>query len=171
MRIILYDDEVSSNEDEPLQKQLRQLFDAGPAIRDVAVAADKEAVQKRAAEEATVKRATEEAVVKKAVEQRATEEAAVNAVAAEAAGAAGASMTPSQAPPAAEAKRATTLSGSTSSAKCSYRGVWKPRFVQLSPLFFFLTTFLSRSASSSVAATTGAAAADAGVGAGSGAGS
>jgi hypothetical protein len=50
-RVILDDDEVSSNEDEPLQKWLRQLSSAGPTVLD------KEAMTKRAAEE----RATDEA--------------------------------------------------------------------------------------------------------------
>jgi hypothetical protein len=58
-RVILDDDEVSSDEDEPLQKRLRQLFGAGPAST-----ADKEVMDKRAAEEAAVKRAAEEATTK-----------------------------------------------------------------------------------------------------------
>jgi hypothetical protein len=134
-------------------------------VCDEVVAADKEATAKRAAEEAVAKRAMEEAVVKKATEERAVEEATVKAAAVEAAGVAGASPAPSQVPPAAEAKRPVALSGSTPPAKRPYRGVWKPRFVQLSPPLFFLTTFLSRSASSGAATVTGAAAADAVVGA------
>jgi hypothetical protein len=51
-RVILDDDEVSSNEDEPLQKRLRQLSSARPTVLD------EEAAMKRAAEE----RATDEAV-------------------------------------------------------------------------------------------------------------
>jgi hypothetical protein len=38
-RVVLDDDEVSSNEDEHVQKQLRQHSDAGPAVPDEAVAA------------------------------------------------------------------------------------------------------------------------------------
>jgi hypothetical protein len=105
-RVILDDDEVSSDEDEPLQKRMRQLSGARPVVLDEAVAADKEATAK--------------------------------AVAAEAAGAIGGSPGPDQAPSAAGAKRAATPSGSTPPAKRPYRGVWKPRFVQLSlPLFSF----------------------------------
>jgi hypothetical protein len=125
---ILDDDEVSSNEDEPLQKRLRQLSGDGPAVRDEAAAADKEAADKGAVEEAAVKRAavkraTEEAMVKKVVEERAAEEAMVKAVAAEASGAAGGSPAPSQALPAAGAKRSAAPSGSTSPAKRPYRVV------------------------------------------------
>jgi hypothetical protein len=109
MRVILDDDEVSSDEDEPLQKRLRQLSDAEPVVRDEAVAADKEATVKWAAEEAAVKRAVEKATAK--------------AVAVEAAGAAGGLPAPSQAPPAVGAKRPAAPSGSTPSAKRPYRGV------------------------------------------------
>jgi hypothetical protein len=81
MRIILDDDEVSSDEDEPLQKRLRQLSGVGLAVRDEAAVADKEAVDKWVVEEAAMKRAaeeraTEEAAMKRAAEERATEEAA-----------------------------------------------------------------------------------------------
>jgi hypothetical protein len=136
MCVILDDDEVSSDEDEPLQKRLRQLSGAGLTVCDETAVADKEAADKGAAEEATVKRAAEEAAMKKAAE-----EAAAKAATAEAAGAAGGSPAPSQAPPAAEAKRSAAPSGSTPPAKRPYRGVWKPRFVQLSPHFFFLFSF------------------------------
>jgi hypothetical protein len=44
--IILDDDEVSSDEDESLQKWLRQHSSAGPAVCDEAAAADKEAADK-----------------------------------------------------------------------------------------------------------------------------
>jgi hypothetical protein len=83
--VILDDDEVSSDEDEPLQKRLQQLSGVGLAVRDEVVVADKEVVAKWAAEEATTK---------KAAEERAVEEAAVKAAAAEAAGAAGGSSAP-----------------------------------------------------------------------------
>jgi hypothetical protein len=95
-RVILDDDEVSSDEDEPLQKQLRQLSGAGPmAVADKGVAdkrAAEEAVVKRAAEEATTKQAAEEAaaktaaeeaMAKRSTEERATKEAAVKAAAGE----------------------------------------------------------------------------------------
>jgi cobalamin biosynthesis Mg chelatase CobN len=134
--VILDDDEVSSDEDEPLQKRLQQLSDTGSAVLDEAAVADKEAVDKRAAEEATAKRATEEAMVKRAMEERATVEAAVKAAAAEAAGVAGGSPAPDQEPSATGAKRAAAPSGSTPPANRPYRGVWKHRFVQLFlPLF------------------------------------
>jgi hypothetical protein len=94
-RAILDDDEVSSDEDEPLQKWLRQLSGDRPTVRDEAVAADKEATAKWAVEKVAAKRATEKAAVKKAVEERVAEEAAVKAAAAEAAGAIRASPAPS----------------------------------------------------------------------------
>jgi hypothetical protein len=62
--VVLDGDEVSSDEDEHLQKRLRQFFGAGLAVRNEVIvtmaAADKEAEDKRAAEEATAKRAAEE---------------------------------------------------------------------------------------------------------------
>jgi hypothetical protein len=67
MCVVLDDDEVSSHEDEPLQKRLWQFSGAGSAVHD----------------EATDKRAMEEAVAKRAVEERAAEEAAAKAAAAE----------------------------------------------------------------------------------------
>jgi hypothetical protein len=132
----LDDNEVSFDEDEPLQKRMRQLSGARPTVLDEVAAADKEATDKRVVEEAAEERAAEEAAVKKAMEERATKEAAVKATTVEVVGVAGGSPAPGQAPPAVGAKRAATPSGSTPSAKCPYRGVWKPRFVQLSlPLF------------------------------------
>jgi hypothetical protein len=74
-RVILDDDEVLSNEDEPLQKRLRQLSGTGPAVRDEVVTADKEAAVKQAVEEAATKKATEEAVVKRAAEEATTKKA------------------------------------------------------------------------------------------------
>jgi hypothetical protein len=152
-RVVLDDDEVSSDEDEPLQKRQRQLSGARPAVLDEAVAADKEAAAKRAAKEAAAK---------KAAEERVAEEAPAKAAAAEAAGATG-------------AKRVAAPCGSTPPAKRPCRGVRKPRFVHLSlPLFSFfcgfilLLPFLPRSSPSSAAAATGTAAADAVVGAASG---
>jgi hypothetical protein len=113
-------------------------------VLDEVVTADKEIADKRAVEEAAAKKVAEMAVMKRATEERTAveaevkkvvEEAAVKAVA-EAAGAAGGSLTPDQAPSTTGAKRAVAPSGSTPPAKRPYRGVWKPRFVQLSlPLF------------------------------------
>jgi hypothetical protein len=119
---VLDDDEVLSDEDEPLQKRMRQHSDIGPAVLNEVAVADKEVVDKRATEEATTKAAAAEDVAGKTAD--------------EAAGAAGGSPAPGQAPSAAGAKRAATPSGSTPPAKCPYRGVWKPRFVEFSlPLF------------------------------------
>jgi hypothetical protein len=56
-RVVLDDDEVSSDEDEPLQKRLRQLSGVGPVVLDEAAATEKEDMCKRAAEEAAVRRA------------------------------------------------------------------------------------------------------------------
>jgi hypothetical protein len=119
--------------------------------------ADKEVADKRAAEEAATKAAAAEDVAGKTAD--------------EAAGAAGGSPAPGQAPSAAGAKRAATPSGSTPPAKCPYRGVWKPRFVEFSlPLFslflwgfILLLPFLSRSSPSGATTATGMAVADAAV--------
>jgi hypothetical protein len=79
-------------------------------------AADKEAAVKATAdEEATIRRAVEDAVVKATAD--------------------GDSPASSQAPSVAETKRTVAPSGSTPPAKRPYRGVWKPRFVQLVPFF------------------------------------
>jgi hypothetical protein len=45
-RIILDDEEVLSDEDESLQKRLRQLSSAGPAVRDEETVTNKEAADK-----------------------------------------------------------------------------------------------------------------------------
>jgi hypothetical protein len=123
-RVILDDEEVSSDEDEPLQKRLWQLSGAGSVVLSEAAAmmvvADKEAANKRVAEEAAVKRV---------VEERAVEEATAKVAIV------GGSPAPGQVPSVARAKRAAALSGSTPPAKHPYRGVWKPRFV---PLLFFV---------------------------------
>jgi hypothetical protein len=124
--VILDNDEVSSGEDEPLQKRLRQHSGAGPVVLDKAVAADKEATDKRAAEEAVAKRAIEERAAKEATAKAAVAEEVAGKTADEAAGAAGGSPAPGQAPSVAKAKRAVAPSGSTPPAKRPYRGVWKP---------------------------------------------
>jgi hypothetical protein len=76
-RVILDNDEVSSDEGEPLQKRMRQLSGvAGPsgsgpapaapsAAATAAAAADQEAADKRAAEEAMVSRAAEKVAADK----------------------------------------------------------------------------------------------------------
>jgi hypothetical protein len=131
--VVLDDDEVSSDEDAPLQKRLQLSFATGgsggstPAVADVAAemkaTTDKEAVDKRATEEATVKVAVDKEVVdKRAMEEAAMKEAAV--------GATGDSSAPSLAPSSvAGSKRAAVPSGSTPPAKRPYRGVWKSRSV------------------------------------------
>jgi hypothetical protein len=144
VRVLLDDDEVSSDDDAPLQKRLRLSSDAGgssgstPSVPDVAAAmkvtTDREATDRRATEEATVKvavdkeatdkRAAKEVMVKEVVDKeatdkRATEEAAVKD-----------SSATSQAPSSAVGtKGAAVPSGSNPSAKRPYRGIWKPRFV------------------------------------------
>jgi hypothetical protein len=132
VRVVLDDDEVSSDEDTPLQKRLRLLSDAGrssgsaPATPSVAAAkkaaADREATNRRAAEEAAVKEvADKEAADKRAAEEAVMKEASV--------GVARDSSAPGQAPSSvAGAKRAAVPSGSTPPAKQPYRGVWRPRF-------------------------------------------
>jgi hypothetical protein len=133
MRVVLDDDEVSSDEDVPLQKWLWLSSGAcgssgsAPTTPDVVAAmkatADREVTNRRATEEATVKVAVDKEVVdKRAMEEAATKEAAV--------GATGDSSAPSLAPSSvAGAKRAAVPSGSTPPAKRPYRGVWKSRFV------------------------------------------
>jgi hypothetical protein len=64
--IILDDNEVSSDEDEPLQKQLFGARLSSIALTEAAATmavADKEAIDRRATEEAVVKRAAEESAV------------------------------------------------------------------------------------------------------------
>jgi hypothetical protein len=79
VHVILDDNEVSSDEDEPLQKRMRQLSGAGPAVLDEAtattVATEKEAADKRVVEEATTKRAAAEATTKEVVGKTADEAA------------------------------------------------------------------------------------------------
>jgi hypothetical protein len=100
--VILDDDEVSSDEDEPLQKRLRQLFDVGPAVLDEAAAtttaADKEAADKRATEEAMAKRVAEERAAVEAAVKAATAEEVAGKTADEAAGATGAHRPPTRRP-------------------------------------------------------------------------
>jgi hypothetical protein len=122
-RVILDDDEVSSDEDEPLQKRLRQLSGAGPTVLDEAVATDKEATDKRVMEDAVAKRAVEERAVEEAAAKAATAEEVAGKTADEAARAVGGSPALGQAPSATGAKRVVAPSGSTPPAKCPYKGV------------------------------------------------
>jgi hypothetical protein len=110
VRVVHDDDEVSSDEDEPLQAWLRSLFPAGgsnslgTASPDVVVA-----VKAAGAEVALDRRAAEEAVAKEVADEG--------------------SSGPGQAPSfAACAKRVATPSGSSPPAKRPYRGVWRPRY-------------------------------------------
>jgi hypothetical protein len=120
-RDILDDDEVSSDEDELLQKRMRQLSGAGPAVRDEA-AVDKRAVEEaaamraaeRAAEEASAKRAAEEAAVKKATRSGPRRRQRLSR---------SWEQPPGQAPSAAGAKRSAAPCGPTPPAKRPYRGV------------------------------------------------
>jgi hypothetical protein len=137
--VVLDDDEVSSDEDDLCRSgcgnfpalgrwcsRLWQLSGVEPVVLDEAAAADKEVADKRAA----VKRAAEEWAAAKAA---AAEEVAGKTVD-EAAGAVGGSPAPR---PGALSARGQEGCGSTPPAKRPYRGVWKPRFVQLSLLSFF----------------------------------
>jgi hypothetical protein len=105
-------------------------------------ATEEAAVKAAANEEATTKRAAEEAMVKRAAVKAAADEEVADKTADEAVGVVGDSPAPGQAPSVARTKRAAAPSGSTPLAKCPYRGVWKPRFVQLSLLSFFLRGFI-----------------------------
>jgi hypothetical protein len=161
--VILHDDEVSFDEDEPLQKRLRRLFrvaglsGSGPALAapDVVAAADKEVVDQKAAVARAAKEAAEKAVAdKEAADKSTSGEVAVKGAAV---GAVGDSLAPDMAPSlVARTKRAATPSGSTPPAKQLYRGIWKPRFILLgffvARLHFEYISF-SHNASSSGAAT------------------
>jgi hypothetical protein len=152
VRVVLDDDEISSDEDAPLQKWLRLSSDVGgssgstPAAPKVVAAMkavmDREDANRRATEEAAMKvaadkeaadkRVTEEATVKEAVDKEATDKRATKEVTVKEAsvGAAGDSSAPGQVPSSATGtKRAAVPSSSTLPAKRFYRGIWKPRFV------------------------------------------
>jgi hypothetical protein len=110
MCVVLDDNEISFDEDESLQKRMRQLFGARPAVLDEAAAmtavADKEATDKRFAEEAMTKRAEEERAVEEVAMKAVVAEEAAGKAADEAAGAGEGSSAPGQVPSVAEAKRA-----------------------------------------------------------------
>jgi hypothetical protein len=105
-RVILDDDEASSDKDEPLQKRLWQLSSAGPAVLDEAAVpmttVDKEATDKRA----TMKRAAKERVAEEATMKAVADEEVPSKTADEAARATGGSLAPGQAPSVAGAKSA-----------------------------------------------------------------
>jgi hypothetical protein len=147
MCVVLDDDEVSSDKEDPLQKWLRQHSGAGPAVLDEAATtnavADKEAADRRAVEEAAVKRAAEERDAEEATVKAAAAEEVAGKTVDEAVGAAGGSPAPGQAPSVAGAKRAAVPRGSTPLAKCPYRGVWKPRVVLLSLSLSLFSSFFS----------------------------
>jgi hypothetical protein len=118
-RVVHDDDEVSSDEDEPLQVRLRSQFLAGRSSSLGTASPIAVAAEAAGAEAATYKRAAEEAAAKEAASEG--------------------SSVPGQVPSsAAGAKRAATSSGSSPPAKRPYRGVWRPRFVpkSLHPVSF-----------------------------------
>jgi hypothetical protein len=107
VRVIHDDDEVSSDEDEPLQAWLRSLFPAGGSSSLGTASPVVVAVKAAGAEAATDRRTAEEAAAKEAAGEG--------------------SSVPGQVPSsAAGAKRAATPSGSSPPAKRPYRGVWRP---------------------------------------------
>jgi hypothetical protein len=128
LHVILYDDEVSSDEDEPLQKRLWWLSGAAglsrsrpaPTMPDAAAAvsamANKQATDKRATEQAVVTRAAKEATEnaaadKEDIDKSTADEVAVTGVAV---GAVGDSLSPGRAPSlVAGTKRVATPSGTT----------------------------------------------------------
>jgi hypothetical protein len=118
-RVVHDDDEVSSDEDEPLQARLRSRFPAGGSSSLGTASLVAVAVEAASVEAATDRRAAEEAAAK---------EAAVEG-----------SSVPGQVPSfAASAKRAATPSGSSPPAKRPYRGIWRPRYApkSLRPVLF-----------------------------------
>jgi hypothetical protein len=118
-RVTHDDDEVSFDEDEPLQVRLRSQFPAGGSSSLGTASPVVVAAEATGAEAATYRRAAEEA---------AAEEAAGEG-----------SSVPGQVPSsAAGAKRAATSNGSSPPAKRPYKGVWRPRYVpkSLRPVSF-----------------------------------
>jgi hypothetical protein len=118
-RVVHDDDEVSSDEDEPLQVRLRSRFPAGGSSSLGTASPVAVAVEAAGAEAATDRRAAEEAAAKEPAGEG--------------------SSVPGQVPSsAAGAKRATTPSGSSPLAKRPYRGVWRPRYApkSLRPVLF-----------------------------------
>jgi hypothetical protein len=165
MHVILDDEEVSFDEDEPLQKQLRQLSGAGSAVLDVAAVTmamtNKEATDKRATEEATTKSVAEERAVEEAPAKAAAVEEAAGKTVDEAARATRGSPAPDQVPSVAGAKRVAAPSGSTLQGclETSVCPAFSPFFVGLHSLI----TFLPRSSPSGTSTAMVSAAADAAV--------
>jgi hypothetical protein len=118
-RVVHDDDEVSSDEDEPLQVWLRSRFPAGGSSSLGTASPVTVAAKATGAEAAT--------------DRRVAEEAAAKVVAGE-----GSSVLDQVPSFAAGAKRAATPSGSSPPAKRPYRGVWRPRYVpkSLRPVLF-----------------------------------
>jgi hypothetical protein len=113
VRVVHDDDEVSSDEDEPLQARLWLLFPAGGSSS--------------LGTSSPIVVAVEAAGAEAAMDRRAVEEAAAKEVAGEG------SSVPVQVPSsAAGAKRAVMPSGSSPPAKRPYRGVWRPRYASKS---------------------------------------
>jgi hypothetical protein len=118
-RVVHDDDEVSSDEDEPLQVRLRSWFPAGGSS-SLGTASP-------------VATAAGAAGAEGPLDRRAAAVATATEVAGEG------SLVPGQAPSsAAGAKRVTAPSGSSPPAKRPYRGVWRPRYVpkSLRPVSF-----------------------------------
>jgi hypothetical protein len=69
VRVVHDDDEVSSDEDEPLQARLQSLFPAGGSNSLGTASPDVVAVKAAGAEVATDRRAAEEAVAKEAADE------------------------------------------------------------------------------------------------------
>jgi hypothetical protein len=119
VRVVHDDDEVSSDEDEPLQARLRSLFPAGGSSSLGTASPIVVAVEAAGAETTTDRRAAEEAAAKEAAGEG--------------------SSVPGQVPSSATgAKRAAMPSGSSPPAKRPYRGVWRPRYApkSLRPVCF-----------------------------------
>jgi hypothetical protein len=105
-RVVHDDDEVSSDENEPLQVRLRSQFPVGGSSSLGTASPVAVATEAAGAEAATDRRAAEEATAKEAAGEG--------------------SSVPGQVPSStAGAKRAATLSGSSPPAKRPYRGVWE----------------------------------------------
>jgi hypothetical protein len=118
-RAVHDDDEVSSDEDEPLQVRLRSRFPAGGSSSLGTASPIAVAAEAAGAEAATYRRAAEEAAAKEAAGEG--------------------SSAPGQVPSsAAGAKKAVMPSGSSPPAKRPYKGVWRPRYVpkSLRPISF-----------------------------------
>jgi hypothetical protein len=119
VRVVHDDDEVSSDEDEPLQARLWSLFPAGGSSSLGTASSVVVAVEAAGAEAAMDRRAAEEAAAKEAVGE-------------------GSSVLGQVPSSAAGAKRAVTPSASSAPAKRPYMGVWRPRYApkSLRPVCF-----------------------------------